>query len=985
MPSVPLHQFTEKFGSGKLCLRVEMPPYCRTHLITSSPSALDRHLELGRCRGKALNWLALWAIFGSYWFFWTAVQPTGEFFSRGPAGYYGLLTAGFRDGHLHVKLNPAPGLLALSDPYDPVANAPYRAHDMTLWQGKYYLYYGVTPALTIFLPVSVLTGWYPTEAWVVAFFCSVGVITGLALLTAVRRRYFPLAPTWTLALAGAVLTLASPVVLLNEAVQFYQVPIACAFALHMLMLGAIFRAVSVRRGAVVWLAVASVLYGLSIGARPNYLLSGGALAVSWMVLIWRERSRGGWRSAVQLGLAAFGPAVVAGVGLLLYNWLRFGVPTEFGMQYTLGGERIPDLKLMGLEYVWPHLGDYLLKAGNWGRYFPFFLAPVGVPHGALRYAPWLWLIPAALVLRGSGPRLGRAALIWAVAVATGANLALLSVFFGLTDRYPPDFVPAALVLAGFGALALGERVRAMRLARIVGGALAGVTIFFSLAVWMKRFPEQDRLLPLARLANTPISWWEQWRGETPGGLRLQLELPSGREGLSEPLVHTGVSPDGRDWLQIDYLAGGRARLGFFHAGLGFLHGREFVIPGNRRLTVELECGALLPPAAHPMYATWSAAEQMMASRDLRARVNGEEVLTAAVSCYESTPEDRQVGNMRWGSGGLQPAFTGKIAAVEKIPVRRPELVSPGLGERAPMELKLWFPADKAAGRDPLVTTGSGGDFDVLYCEYAGVGRMAFGLYHRGYDTVSSPILEFDPMVPHTLQVWMGSLAQPGAKDAADVALPTAQRLTVVLDGKVALNQEQGFYPAQPSTVVFGKNSLVRNVVGPIFNGRLESVKPMSFEALPDPGLQRHYGAVDMMVTFSRGIQGAAEPLVVTGVEGAGNFIYVRYLEGDKMVFGFDHWGIGGLVGEPVAVDTWRAHRLRITMGSLYPPGEDVGEWRSRVQVKLDDTVVLDGNYAVHPSTRMQVRIGENAIGGSTCGPRFSGQIQKIERPARPEK
>lgn len=102
--------------------------------------------------------------------------------------------------------------------------------------------------------------------------------------------------------------------------------------------------------------------------------------------------------------------------------------------------------------------------------------------------------------------------------------------FGLTDRYPPDFVPAALLLAGIGGLALAARLRAVRGVSVVGAVLAGATIFIAMAVWVKRFPDQTRVVSLARLANTPTSWWEQWRGERLGGLRLELELPRGREG-----------------------------------------------------------------------------------------------------------------------------------------------------------------------------------------------------------------------------------------------------------------------------------------------------------------------------------------------------------------------------------------------------------------------------------------------------------------------
>ncbi len=938
--------------------------------------------SLTRVRTESLC-LGLLAIAVVCWFYWTAMQPAGGLFlSKERSGYYGALTKGFSEGHLHVDFKPASGLLALKDPYDPVANAPYRVHDMTLWKGNYYLYYGVSPILIFFWPVVAVTSLYPSEACAVATFGSVGVVLSLVLLVAVRRRFYPAAPSWALAAGALVLAWANPVAMLMQLPQFYQVPIACAFALHMFMLVAIYRSlIGALNQGTVWLAVASVSYGLSLGARPNYLLSGFALVVPWAVLVYRSKDR--FFSGIRLGLAAFMPAVVAGVGLLMYNWLRFGSASEFGIKYTLGGERIPDIKLMGLEYLWSHLGDYLLRSGNWGRYFPFFSAPVGVPHGALRYAPWLLLIPAALFLRGRVEKRGGMVFNWSIAVAAVANLALLCVFFGITDRYPPDFVPALLLLAGIGGLAFGERLRTLRVAGFVGIVLAGATIFIGMAVWVKRFPDQARVLPLARWMNTPTAWWEQWHEEMPGGLRLELELPRGREGLSEPLVHCGVAADARDWLQIDYLAGDRARLGFFHAGLGMLHGSEFTIPLSRRITVELECGALLPPSAHPMFAEWTKRQQAIASRDLRVRLEGVEVLSAALGCYESTPADLIVGRMRFSSGGVQAEFTGKVLKIDKTPIRRPKIALDGISGRTPLELKLTLPVDKAAGREPLMTTGSHDKYDILFIQYEGAGKAALGLYHHGSEPALSQIFDYDPLVRHTIQVWLGSLAKDTEPTDPSGNFPISRRLTVTFDGKVALNQEQEFYSASPDSVLFGFNRLVPDVVLPIFSGRIEAVEPVAFETLPDLGLMRQFGAVDMTVVFSRGAQGASEPLVVTGVEGAGDFIYLRYLEGNKMIFGFDHWGIGGIVGKPILVDTWKSHRLRITMGSLYKPGENVGELRTRVKVLLDDTVVLEGDYACYTSSRMSVRVGENVIGGSTCGLKFSGQIQRLERVARP--
>jgi hypothetical protein len=648
--------------------------------------------------------LAILALAGALWYFWTASQPAFGFWDKGPVGYYGAQTEGFLRGQLNVTIAPAPELLALKDPYDPVANGPYRVHDMTLWRGSYYLYYGVAPVLIFFLPFKLLTGWYPTEGCAVAFFCSVGLGVGLAVLGAVRRRYFPKAPEWALALGGGVLTWGNPVIFLTVMVQFYQVPIAGAFALHLLMLGAIYRVLCGRRASGWWLATASVLFGLSLGARPNYLPTGTVLLIPFGVLAWRARGSGRWGAWVRLGLATFGPALVAGLGLLAYNWLRFGAVTEFGMKYSLGGERIQDLKLMSWEYVRPHFGDYLFKTGIWSRYFPFFSSTPGAPYGALRYGPWLLLILAALVLRGEGQARGRSAFNWTLAGASLANLTLLLFFLGLAERYVPDYAPAAFLAAGIGGLALGERLRGKRWVGVTMTAGAGLTVFFVVALWVGRLPGQERFLPLARLMNAPTAWWEGIRGQPPGGLRVELELPRGREGLFEPIIHTGPEPDRRDWLHIEYLKDERARFVFFHAGLGRLVGREFAIPLNRRVILELECGALLPPRGHPRFATWSEAEYAAASRALCVRQNGNVVLEGLVGCYTSTAGDVLVGQMPWLGGGVQPAFTGKVGRVTQFLPARPQPLSASLGTREPLELKLGQRRSVSSRDDNLIPT-----------------------------------------------------------------------------------------------------------------------------------------------------------------------------------------------------------------------------------------------------------------------------------------
>ena len=106
---------------------------------------------------------AVFLLVGSF-YVWVA-SPESWLFAQAGSGqsYYNLLIDGFRAGKLSLDVEVPPALKALPDPYDPVQNAPYRMHDVSYYKGAYYLYFGVTPAATLFWPYRVLTGKYLSE------------------------------------------------------------------------------------------------------------------------------------------------------------------------------------------------------------------------------------------------------------------------------------------------------------------------------------------------------------------------------------------------------------------------------------------------------------------------------------------------------------------------------------------------------------------------------------------------------------------------------------------------------------------------------------------------------------------------------------------------------------------------------------------------------------------------------------------------------
>jgi len=158
--------------------------------------------------------------------------------------------------------------------------------------------------------------------------------------------------------------------------------------------------------------------------------------------------------------------------------------------------------------------------------------------------------------------------------------------------------------------------------------------------------------------------------------------------------------------------------------------------------------------------------------------------------------------------------------------------------------------------------------------------------------------------------------------------------------------------------------------------------------VPKPG-QLPYGLLRLRLRFPTTSPLQHEPIVQTGTEGAGDFLYAFYPDSRHIQFGFDHWFIGGPITPPLPIDYSKEHVLEISMGSLFPPSEDilfvgfpdsaVSDIKSTLHVVLDGVTVLDAKVDFCDSTPEQLLVGQNSINGSTSNPLFLGTIVGQDR------
>ena len=389
--------------------------------------------------------------------------------------YYNLLVQGFRAGQLSLKKELPPGLAQLADPYDPANTVLYQSPsyqllDLSYYNGRLYLYFGVTPALILFWPFVALTGHYLFQSQAVTIFSAIGFLASVGLLRALWRRYFAEVSVWVVVACTLALGLATGVPVLLSRSDVNEVAISCGYMLTMLALASIWCALHQPQRRSRWLAAASVAYGLAVAARPS-LLFGAAILLVPVAQAWRERRpeslpRSTWLSGLT---GAVGPIVLIGLGLMLYNARRFGSPFEFGARYQLAPAPAGHTQYFGLRFIWFNFRVYFLEPVRWSGRFPFVHdiavppAPAGYgavegPFGILTNVPLVWLALAApLAWRSQSGQSASSTLRWfvmTVALFFGICAVTLGFYWWANFRYEVELLPALLLLAVVGILGL---------------------------------------------------------------------------------------------------------------------------------------------------------------------------------------------------------------------------------------------------------------------------------------------------------------------------------------------------------------------------------------------------------------------------------------------------------------------------------------------------------------------------------------------------
>jgi hypothetical protein len=130
--------------------------------------------------------------------------------------------------------------------------------------------------------------------------------------------------------------------------------------------------------------------------------------------------------------------------------------------------------------------------------------------------------------------------------------------------------------------------------------------------------------------------------------------------------------------------------------------------------------------------------------------------------------------------------------------------------------------------------------------------------------------------------------------------------------------------------------------------------------------------VDLVV--ARAEPGKSEPLITSGRSQAGDFLFVRYLDGDFVSLGYEAWGEPGRLSAPMQLPADHRLRLQIEMPALTAIRGVLAPRSEHLRVKANGVELFNVPVSFHVRFPTEIYFGINPIGGTACDAALRGRL-----------
>ena len=376
--------------------------------------------------------------------------------------YYDLLASAFSHRQLSLDVQPDPALLAFKDEslYEPANRKDIPVlWDATLYEGKYYLYWGPAPALLFALVKLFYAKDLGDKILAIIFISGTLIFLTLTILE-LHKKYFNLVPNWAVLSAIAFAGLVNPMPFIMVEGRIYE---AAIIAAQFFLIGGFYFLFSAfHLPKISKLFLAGLFFAFAVGSRTTLLFAVAFTALIflfWTIKLQREKT-------FSFITAFVLPLVIGAIAYASYNYARFDSFTEFGYRYQLTSYNLYEKldETFSLTYILPNVYKTVFNPLEQRVTFPhifptrwagpawlesnrgFYLLKAESITGILISSPFLLFAFLA------GIQIDKK-LFWITLSLAGSTLLLfftLQAFFFTAMRYLLDMIPTFSLLAIIG-------------------------------------------------------------------------------------------------------------------------------------------------------------------------------------------------------------------------------------------------------------------------------------------------------------------------------------------------------------------------------------------------------------------------------------------------------------------------------------------------------------------------------------------------------
>jgi len=271
-------------------------------------------------------------------------------------------------GHVYLDDDTVNNLLALDNPYNPDERNNKIGNDYlwdaSFYNGNYYLYFGIVPALLLFVPIKLITGKYLTVAASVLIFSSIYIISLGALSFKIGKRFLKELPCMytyifmiiTLSSSGVIYMMLGPGIYEMCTISGFMF-VSLGFLMYMIFNEPLLKKSESKNANMyksVGMFLLSICLACAVGCRPTMLFS-YIILIPFFIndlrsLLFLNTSRSNNNKDTDVShiqvhnnnanfiskwISFIIPSAIIGILIMYYNYIRFDNPFEFGITYQL--------------------------------------------------------------------------------------------------------------------------------------------------------------------------------------------------------------------------------------------------------------------------------------------------------------------------------------------------------------------------------------------------------------------------------------------------------------------------------------------------------------------------------------------------------------------------------------------------------------------------------------------------------------------------